>query len=162
LTLSGALEYCRDIAPHHGRRASRSGECGILERMRRFLACTASAAALVLFGAAPAYASHAFVAGTVRVEHNGSIVSAIGERAACSATTCSVTITLSKRDYRRFVRWCGSTSQTVTVPSGQTSAVTSCAGPSTWSIKIFALSEDSNLDLTTHPSDVVVTVNVST
>jgi hypothetical protein len=132
--------------------------------MRRFVVSTAAVAALVLglFSAAPAYASHAFVAGTVRVEHGGNIVSAIGQRAACSTTTCSVNITLSKRDYRRFLRWCGSASHTVTVPAGQTGANDTCAGPSTWTIRVFAILEDSNLDETTHPSDVVVTVNVST
>jgi len=130
--------------------------------MRRFVVCTAAAAALALFGAAPAEASHAVVTSTVRVEHGGNIVSAIGERAACSTTTCSVTITLSKRDYKRFVRWCGSASKTVTVSSGQTGTNSTCAGPSTWVVRVFALLEDANLDLTTHPSDVDVTVNVTT
>ena len=42
---------------------------------------------------------------------------------ACSGTTCETPVPMNTRDYNRFVRWCGSSSQAVTIPAGQSTGV---------------------------------------
>ncbi len=131
--------------------------------MRRFVVCTAAVLGLALFTTAPAYASHAIVQGEIDVFHGAKNVGSFFNRTACTTESCSVTVTVSKRQYHRFVRWCGSTMDTVTVPSGQSqSSFDTCAGPSTWEIVVLAALWDSNIDPATHPSDVAVTISVTT
>jgi hypothetical protein len=131
--------------------------------MRRFVICTAAVLGLALFTTAPAYASHANVQGEIDVFHGTKNVGSFFNRAACTTESCPVTVTLRKRDYHRFVRWCGSTMDTVTVPSGQSSSSDTCAGPSTWEIVVFAGLLDANFEFgVTHPSDVDVTITVTT
>jgi hypothetical protein len=78
------------------------------------------------------------------------------------ARLCSNTVPLNNRDYGRFVRWCGGTSQEVVVPSGSTTGVVICNGPSTWTLRVASSLNDwsgSNCVGTTHSGDVHVTVN---
>jgi hypothetical protein len=132
--------------------------------MRRFVVCAAAALGLALLAAAPAYGSHAIVQGEIDVLHgtNGAVDSAF-RRVACSTESCQVTLTVSKRAYHRFVRWCESDSVTVTVPSGDDTAGVLCDGPSTWRLIVLASLLDSEFNLgATHQSDVDVTITVTT
>jgi hypothetical protein len=81
---------------------------------------------------------------------------------ACSDTTCETTVPLNNRDYGRFVRWCGTDSVTVTIPSGQTTGVVVCQGPSAWTLRVASSLNDcsgANCVATTHSEDVEVIVN---
>jgi hypothetical protein len=132
--------------------------------MRRFVICVAAVLGLALFTTTPAYASHANVQGEIDVFHGTKNVGSFFNRAACTTESCPVTVTVSrKRDYNRFVRWCGSTTDTVTIPSGESFSRETCFGPSTWRILVRADLLDANFDFdATHPSAVDVTITVTT
>jgi hypothetical protein len=132
--------------------------------MRRFVVCTAAAAALLLgvFSAAPAYASHESFLANVQIRHKGEIVRQYVAQPQCSATTCAVEFNLDRRDFRRFMRWTGDTAVTHTVLSGQTTSVLVFPGPSTWSLRTSVLLLDSNVVPTTHVGDVVVVIRAAT
>jgi hypothetical protein len=125
---------------------------------KQLVAALAGALLVGLTAATPAYASHTYVSGNVRVQHGANTVATPGSGlVSCTSTSgCSVNVTPSKRDYNRVVRWCnGQTTFNVTIPAGQFGWSTSCLGPSNWAVVI-----DVNLYYATHSSDVTVTVNV--
>jgi hypothetical protein len=136
--------------------------------MRRLLVCAAAVLVLGSFGAAPARASHGAVVGGVDVATEKKVAGVYKGAVACSGTSCSVTVQISKkRDYNRFLRWCQgvtSTSVSLAVPANLAfSDRVFCFGPSTWSVSIFAVltTDTTGSTLATHPSPVFVTVNVT-
>ena len=136
--------------------------------MRSFVVSIAAAVALLvgIFAAAPAYASHSAVLGAVQVRHAGNNnVATYLNGVACTGTSCSVTVQITKtRDYKRYLRWCQGDTFAVTVPANEfSSSNVFCQGPSTWSIRIFGFlsANTSGTVSATHPSDVVITVNVT-
>jgi hypothetical protein len=137
--------------------------------MRSLVVSITAAVALLIgiFTAAPALASHSAAIGAVQVRHGSNTNVATYEiGVACTGTSCSVTVQVSKmRDYNRYLRWCeGDTSVSLTVLANDTSSNNVfCQGPSTWSIRVFAFlsTNIAGTDITTHPSDVAVTVNVT-
>ena len=141
----------------------------MIPQLRRLSTAVAAPLVIALVAAAPAYASHTDVGSSVRVLHNTTEVSSYvsedpstgGALIACTGTLCETPVPLNARDYGRFVRWCGGTSQTVTVPSGSTSAVVVCSGPSSWTLRVGAALNDcsgANCVPTTHSGDVDVNV----
>jgi hypothetical protein len=138
--------------------------------MRRLTASLAASAAIVLLvAAAPAYASHTHVGSSVRILHGTNEVASYvsqdplggGALIECGAALCETPVPLNNRDYGRFVRWCGDASQTVTIPSGVSSAVVVCDGPSTWTLRVGSALNDcsgTNCVPTTHETDVDVQV----
>jgi hypothetical protein len=131
-------------------------------KMRRFVICIAAALGLTFFTVAPASASHANAGGQVFVLHGTKADTAGLNTAPCASNECSVTVTLSNRDYHRFVRFCGSTVETVIVPAGEDDFSVRCEGPSTWRIIVFGTLLDSNFEFTTHAVDVTVEITVTT
>ena len=135
-------------------------------KVRRWMAAAlgTSGLALTLFGAAPAYANHAYVRGDVRVQHGPTTAATTySPLASCSSTTCSVTVTLPKRDYNRVNRWCGAvTPVDVTIPTGQFEWSSPCFGPSDWGLVFEADLFDASQKFTTHTSDVKVTITLTT
>ena len=133
--------------------------------MRRRPAALAVSLAIALFAATPAYANHTDVGSSVIVRHGtNTVASYISSPAleSCSGTVCSNTVPLNNRDYGRFLRWCGTASQAVNIPSGTSSAVVICQGPSSWTLRVgSALNDCSGASCVpaTHGQDVQVTVN---
>ena len=134
-----------------------------MQKQRIFAAAIAGAAALALLGASSASANETSVFGEVSIEHNTAFVSdsssgSVSAADACNSdgTSCTVYVTVNKRDYNRFVHWCGSTARVVVIPSGSNSAIDRCYGPSTWDVRLFAFIDATNT------SDVHVEINVTT
>jgi hypothetical protein len=83
---------------------------------------------------------------------------------ACSGTLCETPVPMNNRDAGRFLRWCGSDTQLVTIPAGSTNAVVVCSGPGAWTLRVGSALNDcsvGNCVATTHSEDVVVTVRVT-
>jgi hypothetical protein len=136
---------------------------GTKKLRRRMATVLATGLGLALLGTTTAYANHAYVRGDVRVQHGGTQAAiTYSPLVACSSTSCSVTVTLNKRDYNRVARWCGSAYVDVKIPAGQFSWTQACFGPSDWAVAFDATLFDSSQKTTTDTSDVTVRVNVTT
>jgi hypothetical protein len=138
--------------------------------MRRLLAGLTAPLLIALFAAAPAFANHTHVGSSVRILHGTTDVATYlsqdpdtgGALLSCSGTLCETPVPLNNRDYGRFVRWCGTDSQAITIPSGSMTGVVTCTGPGGWSIRVAATLNDCsavNCVPTTHGEDVEVDVN---
>jgi hypothetical protein len=113
--------------------------------------------ALALLVAASVYASHSSVSGSVTVFRGTTDVSFHEGSAACTGTTCGILIAVGKRDYNRFVRWCGDADADITIPANTTGAAgLSCVGSSSWHIETFA-----TVNGGVHSSDVAVHIVVT-
>jgi hypothetical protein len=132
--------------------------------MKRFVIFTAAVLGLALFTTAPAYASHDIVQGEIDVFHGTTNLGSYFSRSNCTATSCAVTVTVPpNRDYHRFLRWCSPTgTDTVTIASGQSNGGHVCTGPSTWEIVVSGSLFEANFDPATHPTDVNITITVTT
>jgi hypothetical protein len=134
------------------------------QRMKRILAAPVIAATVALapFFAAPAVASHIGVSAYIYIHHDGTVLpTAYSGDASCSTTSCSVTVVMgSKRDYGRFLRWCGQATVYAFVAAGNQYGGNQCGGPSTWFIEYFAYLRDSS-GFTTHPDQVIVSITVT-
>jgi hypothetical protein len=137
--------------------------------MRRLSAALAAPLLIGLVAAVPAYANHTDVGSSVRVLHGTNEVAAYvsedpttgGALISCPGTLCTTPVPMNGRDAGRFVRWCGGTTQGVTIPSGQSTAVVVCQGPSSWTLRVASSLNDcggTNCVLATHGSDVEVVV----
>src|SRR5215212_7312061 len=112
--------------------------------MRRLPASLTVLALVGLVVSAPAYANHTDVGSSVRILHGTTEVASYvsqdpasgGALISCSGVLCETPVPLNNRDYGRFVRWCGADSRMVTVPSGSTTGVVVCSGPSTWTLRV--------------------------
>lgn len=132
--------------------------------MRSLLAGAALVGALALAGATSAYADHAYVFGGVTLYHgsSGPAVSEYSSRyTPCSGTACTVTVAVGKRDYGRFVKWCGATSRDITVSVGSFGGYVECKGPSPWYLTANVAMRHARDNLTTHAEAVTITVNVT-
>ncbi len=97
-------------------------------------------------GITPVHAENpqSFVIGTIVVFKGTTQVSAVSSvTTACGGTDCGVSVTVSKRDFGRVERWCGTTAPMVTVPAGNNGAVMDCPGPSAWRVNRPGFSGDS-------------------
>ena len=140
--------------------------------MRRLLlrSALATLVAMAPLTAAPASAGHASVGGIVTFNRGGTTVARyfasapLSDSFYCSSeTSCAVIISLGKRDYGRWVRWCeGVTTVFRTVSAGASySPVAGCSGPSSWFIQYAAVLLDGSSVETTHTSPVVLTIVVT-
>lgn len=119
--------------------------------------------------AAPAYANHTHVGSSVRVVHGSNDVATYlsldptsgSPFTACTGTVCAQTVPMNARDFNRFVRWCGSATQSVIIPVGAFNAGVNCPGSSTWFIRVAAALNDCSgaaCETTTHSDPVQVNV----
>ena len=78
--------------------------------------------------------SHSTAVAFVEVDHKGLPVASYETTSTCVATSgCHYHVTItSRRDYNRFLRWCGSDTVTVTDGSDFPFAGVFCIGPGTW------------------------------
>jgi hypothetical protein len=131
--------------------------------MRGWLTGAVLVAALAFHGAPSAYADHAYVFGGVNIYRgSGPVVSEYSSQPSpCSGSSCTVTVALGKRDYGRFVKWCGSASRDVTVTPGSFGGYVECKGPSPWYLTANVAMRNARDVLTTHAEAVTVTINVT-
>ncbi len=118
---------------------------------------------LALGGATLAYAEHAYVFGGVTLYRgSGPAVSEyVSEYTSCSGTACTVTVALGKRDYGRFVKWCGAASRDITVSVGSLGGYVECKGPPPWQLTAHVAMRNAGDVLTAHSEAVTITVNVT-
>ena len=124
---------------------------------------TTLVAALVLLGTTPTYADHAYVFGGVTIYRSRSgptVAEYVSAYTTCTGTSCAVTVSVGKRDYGRVEKWCGATSQDVTVSVGSFGGYVECAGSSPWYLMVHVAMRHVRDNLTTHSEPVVITVNV--
>jgi hypothetical protein len=134
------------------------------QRMKRILATPLIAAVLALapLFAGSAVAGHTGVSAYIYIHRDGTVLpTAYSGDASCTTTSCSVTVVMgSKRDYGRFLRWCGQATVAAFIAAGNQYGGNQCGGPSTWFIEYFAYLRDSN-GFTTHPDQVTVLITVA-
>ena len=78
----------------------------------------------------------------------------------CTGTTCTVSVTVGKRDYGRVVKWCGAASKDVSVSPGSFGGYVECKGSSPWYLAVHVAMRNANDALTPHAEGVTITVNV--
>jgi hypothetical protein len=137
--------------------------------MKRVKAALAAPLLVALFTATPALANHTDVGSSVRILRGTTDVATYlsqdpatgGALLSCSGTLCETPVPMRNRDYGRFVRWCGDSTQAITIPSGTMTGVVTCSGPGAWSIRVAASLNDCtgfNCVPTTHSAPVQVNV----
>ena len=137
--------------------------------MKRLLPALAASLLIGLVAAPPAVAGHTDVGSSVRILRGTTDVATYlsedpatgGALISCTGTLCETPVPMNNRDYGRFVRWCGSNVQPVTIPSGSTTGVVTCLGQGPWSIRVASSLNDCsgvNCVGTTHAGDVEVDV----
>jgi hypothetical protein len=131
--------------------------------MRRLLAGAVLLGSLTLGGAATREADHAYVLGSVSIYHGPgpAVAEHHSQPVACTARNCTVTLAIGKRDYGRFVKWCGSTDRDVMLSPGSTAGAVQCAGPSPWIVKTDVGIYNASQVLTAHDSSVTIDVTVA-
>ena len=72
-----------------------------------------------------------------------------------------MTVALGKRDYARFLKWCGSASRDVTVSPGAFGGYVECKGASPWYLNAHVAMRNAKDVLTTHSEAVTITINVT-
>lgn len=131
-------------------------------RMKLGAALVASLCAVALFAAPAANASHTLVLGQVSTQRDGASVGGRTGSVACPGTSCSVSVPLGGRDYRKFLRATGDNSVTVSVPVGsEVSNIVNIATSGPWSVRISAVLTDSNFATVDNDHGVPVSVTVS-
>ena len=131
--------------------------------MRRMLAGAVLVAAVTLIGAARKDADHATVFGGVNIYRgSGPVVYEYGSQfVPCSATACEVTVALGKRDYARFVKWCGSDRKEIVVATGSLGGQVECQGPTPWLLDAHVAMHNARDVLTVHAEAVTITIKVT-
>lgn len=131
--------------------------------MRRLLLLTILPAALTLGAASSQPVDHAMIWGGVHVWHGSSQdVAGYGSQyIPCSATACTVRVALGKRDYNRFVKWCGAARKDVIVTVGAMGGQAECKGPTPWLMTVHVAMHDAHDVLTTHAEPVTITVEAT-
>lgn len=131
--------------------------------MRRRLAGAVLIGTLALTGAASAPADHAYVFGGATFFHGGG--AAVAEYTSpyvpCTGGGCTVSVAIGKRDYARFVKWCGSDNREIMVPVGAFGNYVECQAPKPWRLTANVAMRNSNDVLTTHATPVAITVVVT-
>jgi len=131
--------------------------------MRRMLAGAVLIGTLVLLGAASARADHAYVFGGATFYHGSG--PAVAEYRSpfipCTASGCTVSIAIGKRDYGRFLKWCGSDNREIIVAVGTFGNYTECAAPKSWTLTVDVGMHSASDVLTTHAQPVSITVMVT-
>ena len=131
-------------------------------RTAGLLAPVAVAAALLLapMSALPAAATHQAVSGYVYVIRDQTTVFNTSDDENCDATFCQVTVSAEgKRDYNRFVRWCGATFVDITVGTGDSFEDWTCLGPGAWYIYLTVALNPGGEAM--HDSPVTVRINAT-
>lgn len=131
--------------------------------MRRMLAGAVLVGTLALAGAAREDADHAYVFGGVNIfRGSGPVVYEYGSQyVPCSGTACEVTLAIGKRDYGRFVKWCGSDRREITVGVGSLGGYVECRGPTPWLLNANVAMRNSRDVLTVHAEAVIITLIVT-
>jgi hypothetical protein len=131
--------------------------------MRSLLAGAALVGVLALSGASPPPADHALIFGGVNIYRGtGPVVAEYGSQyIPCTGTSCAVTVAIGKRDYGRFVKWCGAASQAIIVSPGSFGNHVECQGPKPWYAQAHVGMHNAQDVLTTHAEAVTITVTVT-
>jgi len=131
--------------------------------VRHILAGAIVLGALALVGAAGYSADHAYVFGGVTLYHGSG--PAVAEYRSpfvpCTASGCTVSVAIGKRDYGRFLKWCGSDNREIMVAVGTFGNYTECAAPKPWSLTVDVGMHNASDVLTTHAQPVSITVKVT-
>jgi hypothetical protein len=130
--------------------------------MRSWLTCAAVIGALAVVGITPTYADHAYVFGGVTIYRGEgeALAEYVSRYTTCVGTSCAVTVPVGKRDYGRVEKWCGATSKDITVSVGSFGGYVECQGPPPWTMTVHVAMRHARDNLTTHPEEVTITVNV--
>jgi hypothetical protein len=131
--------------------------------MRRSLRPSILPAALALGAASSQPADHAMIWGGVHIYHgSGQDVAGYGSQyIPCSATACSVRVAVGKRDYNRFVKWCGAAKKDVIVTVGAMGGHAECQGPTPWLLQVNVAMHNAQDVLTAHAEPVTITVEAT-
>jgi hypothetical protein len=131
--------------------------------MRRMPAGAVMIGTLVLVGAASAPADHAYVFGGVTLYHGTG--PAVAEYRSpfvpCTGSGCTVSVAIGKRDYGRFLKWCGSDNREIMVATGSFGNHADCSTPKPWSLTVDVGMHSASDALTTHAQPVSITVVVT-
>ena len=131
--------------------------------MRRILAGAVLVGAMTIVGAAKPDADHAYVFGGVNIYRGpGPVVYEYNSQyVPCSGAACEVTLAIGKRDYGRFVKWCGSDSRQITVATGSLGGNVDCQGPTPWVLNASVAMRNAKDVLTVHAEPVIITLKVT-
>jgi hypothetical protein len=117
-----------------------------------------------LVAVSPASASHVTATATVEVMRGEVLVAAYNifdPDEDSDEAAFQTNIGIPKRDYNRFVRWCGSTSLLVVVAAGASVGSDTCLGPSEWYIRVsVTILDAAGGTPATHGTPVAVTVHI--
>jgi len=131
--------------------------------MRRMLAGAVLSEALTLVGAASAPADHAYVFGGVTL-YRGSgpaVAEYTSPYVPCTGGGDGVSVAIGKRDYGRFLKWCGSDNRELVVAVGAFGGHVECTAPKPWVLSVDVAMRNASDVLTTHPQPVSITVMVT-
>jgi hypothetical protein len=131
--------------------------------MRRMLAGGVLIGTLALVGAASPRADHAYVFGGATFYHGSgpAVAEYTSPYVPCTASGCTVSVAIGKRDYGRFLKWCGSDNREIVVAAGSFGNYTECAAPKPWRLTVNVAMRSANQALTTHAQPVNITVMVT-
>ena len=131
--------------------------------MRSLLAGAALLGTLALGGAASPYADHTYVFGVVNFFRGSgpTVAEYVSPYTPCTGTSCAVTLALGKRDYGRFVKWCGAASRDIIVAVGSFGNNVECKGSSPWYLSAGVAMRNARDVLTTHAEVVTITLTVT-
>jgi len=131
--------------------------------MRRMLAGAVLSGMLVLVIAASAPADHAYVFGGVTLYHGSgpAVAEYHSSYVPCTAGGCTVSVAIGKRDYGRFLKWCGSDNREIVVGVGAFGNYVECAAPKPWRLTADVAMRNARDVLTTHAQPVSITVVVT-
>ena len=132
------------------------------------LSLVMAVAVLGLTALPASYAEHARVQVDVAIVRDGTVVASYTDYdTSCSGTFCHVDFDFVPdspddrpgRDYARFERWCPTTTVTITLPAGSSSAPGGCDGPGQWTVQIGVYLQNLQINPALHPDNVVVEVH---
>ena len=129
--------------------------------MRTFFVRGVLAVALVLapMSVIPVAATHGGATAYVYIKHGDVTPANYSNSVNFNGDSTSITVSLGgKRDYNRFVRWCGTDNFNVYVAANTASGNHTCFGPSTWQVYVEVRLYPTTA---THTSMVTVTVNAT-
>ena len=131
--------------------------------MPRMLAGAVLIGTLALGGAASAPADHAYVFGGVTLYHGPgpALAEYYSPYVPCTGGGCTVSVAIGKRDYGRFLKWCGSDNRELVVAVGAFGGNVECTAPKPWSLTVNVAMRNSRDVLTTHDQPVSITVMVT-
>jgi hypothetical protein len=106
-------------------------------------------------------ATHQEVRVTIQVQHYNDVNLAVYTiDSACNGTYCFVQIPVNNRDTGRVLRWCGDTTVDLLIEANHSGALTECYGSSTWKVRVIAGLRIDDENVTSHPEDVAVEIQL--